>query len=154
MTLMQIVSSPRLSARAVRRRGLRRLGTRLSLTMHFTSASRIRSSKTKWYASTLPRDRRVSCRRTRGGRSRLGAAEAAGGQGRRRTLVLHYGQMWRMQLYFWDSGYRAFTANVGVPGAIANSIKDTISGETSAAVFVGSMASLCHFRHVDLAGRQ
>jgi hypothetical protein len=43
------------------------------------------------------------------------------------TLVLHYGQMWRMQLYFWDSGYRAFTANMGVPGAIANSIEDTIS---------------------------
>jgi len=42
------------------------------------------------------------------------------------TKVLHYGQMWRMQLYFWDSGYRAFTANVGVPGAIANSIEDTI----------------------------
>ena len=46
------------------------------------------------------------------------------------TLVLHYGQMWRMQLYFWDSGYRAFTANVGVPSAIANSIKDTIKGES------------------------
>ncbi len=45
------------------------------------------------------------------------------------TLVLHYGQMWRMQLYFWDSGYRAFTANVGVPSAIANSIKDTIRGD-------------------------
>ena len=45
------------------------------------------------------------------------------------TRVLHYGQMWRMQLYFWDSGYRAFTANVGVPGAIANSIKDTIAGD-------------------------
>jgi hypothetical protein len=43
-----------------------------------------------------------------------------------RTLVLHYGQMWRMQLYFWDSGYRAFTANMGVPGAIANSIEATI----------------------------
>jgi hypothetical protein len=42
------------------------------------------------------------------------------------TLVLHYGQMWRMQLYFWDSGYRAFTANVGVPGAIANSIEDAV----------------------------
>ena len=40
------------------------------------------------------------------------------------TLVLHYGQMWRMQLYFWDSGYRAFTANVGVPSAIANSIEE------------------------------
>ena len=44
-----------------------------------------------------------------------------------RTLVLHYGQMWRMQLYFWDSGYRAFTANVGVPSTIANSIEDTIN---------------------------
>jgi len=45
------------------------------------------------------------------------------------TLVLHYGQMWRMQLYFWDSGYRAFTANVGVPSAIGNSIEDTISAD-------------------------
>ncbi len=45
------------------------------------------------------------------------------------TRVLHYGQMWRMQLYFWDSGYRAFTANVGVPSAIASSIEETIAGE-------------------------
>ena len=45
------------------------------------------------------------------------------------TKVLHYGQMWRMQLYFWDSGYRAFTANVGVPSAIANSIEDTVAGQ-------------------------
>ena len=45
-----------------------------------------------------------------------------------KTRVLHYGQMWRMQLYFWDSGYRAFTANVGVPSAIANSIEDTVAG--------------------------
>jgi ribosome-binding factor A len=44
----------------------------------------------------------------------------------RETQVLHYGQMWRMQLYFWDSGYRAFTANVGVPGTIANSIEDAV----------------------------
>ncbi|MDH5454676.1 MAG: hypothetical protein OEY37_01315 [Gammaproteobacteria bacterium] len=44
-----------------------------------------------------------------------------------KTLVLHYGQMWRMQLYFWDSGYRAFTANVGVPGEIAGSIEETVS---------------------------
>ena len=43
------------------------------------------------------------------------------------TLVLHYGQMWRMQLYFWDSGYRAFTANVGVPGNIGNSIDEALS---------------------------
>lgn len=44
------------------------------------------------------------------------------------TKVLHYGQMWRMQLYFWDSGYRAFTANVGVPSAIATSIAETVGG--------------------------
>ena len=44
-------------------------------------------------------------------------------------LVLHYGQMWRMQLYFWDSGYRAFTANVGVPGKIVNYIEDAIQGD-------------------------
>jgi len=43
--------------------------------------------------------------------------------------VLHYGQMWRMQLYFWDSGYRAFTANVGVPGKIAKSIEDAIENQ-------------------------
>ena len=43
-----------------------------------------------------------------------------------RTQVLHYGQMWRMQLYFWDSGYRAFTANMNVPSKIANSIKDAL----------------------------
>ena len=43
-----------------------------------------------------------------------------------KTLVLHYGQMWRMQLYFWDSGYRAFTANVGVPGTIVDSIEDAL----------------------------
>jgi hypothetical protein len=42
------------------------------------------------------------------------------------TLVLHYGQMWRMQLYFWDSGYRAFTANVGVPSDIVNSIEEAV----------------------------
>ena len=46
-----------------------------------------------------------------------------------KTRVLHYGQMWRMQLYFWDSGYRAFTANVGVPSAIAKSIEATIAGD-------------------------
>jgi hypothetical protein len=46
-----------------------------------------------------------------------------------KTQVLHYGQMWRMQLYFWDSGYRAFTANMNVPGKIVNSIEDAIEPE-------------------------
>jgi len=45
------------------------------------------------------------------------------------TRVLHYGQMWRMQLYFWDSGYRAFTANVGVPSKIAKSIDKLLEGD-------------------------
>ena len=49
-------------------------------------------------------------------------------KGGNKTKVLHYGQMWRMQLYFWDSGYRAFTANMGVPGDIADSIEDAITG--------------------------
>jgi hypothetical protein len=43
-----------------------------------------------------------------------------------KTVVYHYGQMWRMQLYFWDSGYRAFTANMNVPNKIAGSIKDAL----------------------------
>jgi hypothetical protein len=43
-----------------------------------------------------------------------------------KTRVFHYGQMWRMQLYFWDSGYRAFTANVNVPGKISSSIEDAV----------------------------
>jgi hypothetical protein len=42
------------------------------------------------------------------------------------THVLQYGQMWRMQLYFWDSGYRAFTANMGVPSEIFNSIEEML----------------------------
>jgi len=44
-----------------------------------------------------------------------------------KTTVRHYGQMWRMQLYFWDSGYRAFTANVGVPSTIAKSIRNLVA---------------------------
>ena len=42
------------------------------------------------------------------------------------TRVFHYGQMWRMQLYFWDSGYRAFTANMGVPGDIVEGIEEAV----------------------------
>ncbi len=46
------------------------------------------------------------------------------------TLVLHYGQMWRLHLYFWDSGYRAFTVNVGVPGQIVKSIRAALQSST------------------------
>jgi hypothetical protein len=42
------------------------------------------------------------------------------------TSVYQYGQMWRMQLYFWDSGYRAFTANMGVPGDIVEAIEEAV----------------------------
>ena len=42
------------------------------------------------------------------------------------TRVFQYGQMWRMQLYFWDSGYRAFTANMGVPGDIVEAIEEAV----------------------------
>lgn len=40
--------------------------------------------------------------------------------------AVQYGQMWRMQLYFWDSGYMAFTKNTFVPSAIFGSIKKTL----------------------------
>ena len=43
-----------------------------------------------------------------------------------KARVFHYGQMWRMQLYFWDSGYRAFTANMNVPGKISDSIEKAV----------------------------
>ena len=40
--------------------------------------------------------------------------------------AVQYGQMWRMQLYFWDSGYMAFTKNTFIPSAIFGSIKDAL----------------------------
>lgn len=40
--------------------------------------------------------------------------------------VVHYGQMWRMQLYFWDSGYAAFAKNTFVPAAIFGSIDEVV----------------------------
>ena len=43
-----------------------------------------------------------------------------------KASVLHYGQMWRMQLYLWDSGYRAFTRNVNMPGKITKSIDELL----------------------------
>ncbi len=43
------------------------------------------------------------------------------------TRVLQYGQMWRMQLYFWDSGYRAFTKNTLIPGTVSNSIEEWLN---------------------------
>jgi len=38
------------------------------------------------------------------------------------TKVVQYGQLWRMQLYFWDAGYAAFAKYAGVPDTLVNSI--------------------------------
>lgn len=43
------------------------------------------------------------------------------------TRVLQYGQMWRMQLYFWDSGYTAFAKNTFVPSTIFSSIEKVLA---------------------------
>jgi hypothetical protein len=41
--------------------------------------------------------------------------------------VVQYGEMWRMQLYFWDSGYLAFTKNTLVPNTIFGSIDKVLT---------------------------
>ncbi len=41
--------------------------------------------------------------------------------------AVQYGEMWRMQLYFWDSGYMAFTKNTFVPNAIFSSIEKALT---------------------------
>lgn len=41
--------------------------------------------------------------------------------------VVQYGEMWRMQLYFWDSGYLAFTKNTLVPNTIFGSIDKALT---------------------------
>lgn len=43
--------------------------------------------------------------------------------------VVQYGEMWRMQLYFWDSGYLAFTKNTLVPNTIFGSIDKVLTAE-------------------------
>ena len=42
----------------------------------------------------------------------------------RNVKVVQYGQMWRMQLYYWDSGYAAFAKYTMIPGIISGSIED------------------------------
>ncbi|MHB8257616.1 MAG: hypothetical protein ACYDHY_00565 [Acidiferrobacterales bacterium] len=41
--------------------------------------------------------------------------------------VAQYGEMWRMQLYFWDSGYLAFATNTLIPSTIYGSIKHALT---------------------------
>ena len=42
------------------------------------------------------------------------------------SRVVQYGEMWRMQLYFWDSGYAAFAKNTFVPKTIFDSIDEAL----------------------------
>jgi len=42
----------------------------------------------------------------------------------RKIKAIQYGQMWRMQLYYWDSGYAAFAKYTMIPGIISGSIED------------------------------
>jgi hypothetical protein len=41
--------------------------------------------------------------------------------------VVQYGEMWRMQLYFWDSGYLAFAKNTLIPATIFGSIDKALT---------------------------
>jgi hypothetical protein len=45
------------------------------------------------------------------------------------TKVVQYGEMWRMQLYFWDSGYLAFAKNTLIPEIIVSSIEKTLEAK-------------------------
>ncbi|GAB4507479.1 MAG: hypothetical protein Tsb0026_03100 [Sulfuricaulis sp.] len=47
--------------------------------------------------------------------------------------VVQYGEMWRMQLYFWDSGYMAFAKNTLIPSIIFSSIETALTATASAA---------------------
>lgn len=50
----------------------------------------------------------------------------------KKVRTVHYGQMWRMQLYFWDSGYMAFAKNTLIPSIIFSSIDDTLTTASAA----------------------
>ena len=43
--------------------------------------------------------------------------------------IAQYGEMWRMQLYFWDSGYAAFAKNTLIPSIIYGDIEKLVKGE-------------------------
>ena len=43
--------------------------------------------------------------------------------------IAHYGQMWRMQLYYWDSGYAAFAKNTLIPSIIFGDIEEMVKGQ-------------------------
>jgi len=56
------------------------------------------------------------------------------------TRAVQYGQMWRMQLYFWDAGYVAFAKNAGVPDTLVNSIDELLNAPGAAATGPGNKA--------------
>jgi len=44
--------------------------------------------------------------------------------------IAQYGEMWRMQLYFWDSGYRAFAKNTLIPSIIFSDVENMVTGKS------------------------
>ncbi|MHB8729378.1 MAG: hypothetical protein ACYC9K_10145, partial [Sulfuricaulis sp.] len=50
----------------------------------------------------------------------------------KKVNVVQYGEMWRMQLYFWDSGYLAFAKNTLIPSIIFSSLDSTLTSTASA----------------------
>ena len=50
----------------------------------------------------------------------------------KKVNVVQYGEMWRMQLYFWDSGYLAFAKNTLIPSIIFSSLDTTLNATASA----------------------
>lgn len=50
----------------------------------------------------------------------------------KKVNVVQYGEMWRMQLYFWDSGYMAFAKNTLIPSIIFSSIDQALTSTASA----------------------
>ena len=51
-----------------------------------------------------------------------------------KVKVVQYGEMWRMQLYFWDSGYIAFAKNTLIPSIIFGSVEKMLTGKSDVAV--------------------
>ena len=44
--------------------------------------------------------------------------------------IAQYGEMWRMQLYFWDSGYAAFAKNTLIPSIIFSDVDNMVTGKS------------------------
>jgi hypothetical protein len=55
----------------------------------------------------------------------------------KQVRAVQYGQMWRMQLYFWDAGYLAFAKNAGVPDTLVNSIEALVNASATGTADAG-----------------